>query len=185
MRLSGRGAMPLATIPYPMLTGPRVVLRELLDSDLDFIADMLADREVMRFWPRPMDREESELWIRCQRDRYAEHGCGYWLAIDHTIGRAVGQAGVLMTEVDEERLPAVGYMMHRPFWRSGYALEAAQLCLQFIFDVVGAPTAYALVRPENQPSVNLAVRLGMEPVRAVEYAGYQHILFAIRQPSTR
>jgi len=76
-----------------------------------------------------------------------------------------------MTEVDGERLPALGYMVHRPYWRRSYALDAAQICSRYIFDTLNAPTAYALVRPVNEPSIQLALRLGMKPQRIVEYAG--------------
>jgi len=39
-----------------MLTGPRLTLREITDDDLDFVAQMLGHKDVMRFWPKPMDR---------------------------------------------------------------------------------------------------------------------------------
>ncbi|GEM_PF-948170 len=172
-----------AEIPCLMLTGPRLTLRELVDDDLDFLAHMLGDKDVMRYWPKPMDREESHVWLQRQQQRYAEFGCGYWLAFDHASQQPVGQAGVLMTEVDGEQLPALGYMIHRPFWRKGYGLEAARLCVQYIFSALDAPTAYTLIRPENEPSMQLALRLGMRPMRSVQYAGYKHVVLILRRDS--
>lgn len=166
-----------------MLAGPRITFCELVDDDLNFLARLLGDKEVMRYWPKPMDREESQVWLQRQQQRYAEFGCGYWLALDHVNERPLGQAGVLMTEVDGEQLPALGYMIHRPFWRQGYGLEAARLCVQYIFEALRAPMAYTLIRPENAPSMQLALRLGMQPTRSIRYAGYEHVVLRLRRDS--
>ena len=48
---------------------PHLYLRELRDSDIDFVAEMLADPEVMRFWPRPYTREEAVAWIQRMQER--------------------------------------------------------------------------------------------------------------------
>lgn len=43
-----------------ILETPRLLLREMTLDDLDFVATMLADPEVMRYYPRCCTREESE-----------------------------------------------------------------------------------------------------------------------------
>ena len=44
----------------PVLETARLVLREMSLADLDFIAELLAHAEVMRFWPKCYDRDEAE-----------------------------------------------------------------------------------------------------------------------------
>ena len=75
-------------------------------------------------------------------------------------------------------LPALGYIIHRPFWRRGYGLEAAWLCMGFIARKIPTHVAYTLVRPENAPSMALALKLGMKPLRTVQHAGLDHVLLA-------
>ena len=53
-----------------ILETSRLILREMESSDLDFIADMLGDSEVMKFWPKPYSSEEARLWMVRQRARW-------------------------------------------------------------------------------------------------------------------
>ena len=43
-----------------ILETPRLVLREMTLGDLDFIADLLAHPEVMRFYPKCHSRDEAK-----------------------------------------------------------------------------------------------------------------------------
>lgn len=163
------------------MSPPHISLRRLVDDDVDFLAEMLGDPEVMRYWPAPLDRGGAQEWLERQQRRYRDDGCGYWLIVDHETHQPVGQAGVLMTAVEGEadRLPALGYMIHRPFQRQGYALGAARLCLAHITRRHPPHIAYTLVRPENEPSMALARKLGMQPMRTILYAGLEHVLLSM------
>ncbi len=46
-----------------VLESDRLALREMSLEDLDFVATMLADSQVMRFYPKCYSREESAGWI--------------------------------------------------------------------------------------------------------------------------
>ncbi len=144
-----------------MIETPRLILREMDMADLDAVAAMLSDSEVMRFWPRPYTRSEAAEWVERQRARYRRDGCGYWLAVLKDSGRPVGQAGVIMMEVDGTREPALGYIIDRPFWRRGYATEAAAAGRDWAFETLGCSRVITLVRPENIPSIGVALKLGM------------------------
>jgi ribosomal-protein-alanine N-acetyltransferase len=166
-----------------IMLGSRISLREFVDDDLDFLAEMLGDAEVMRYWPRPLDRVGAEQWLRRQQQRYLDDGCGYWLVVDSVSHEPVGQAGVLMTQVEGERLPALGYMIHRPYWRRQYGHDAAWGCVMWCRWSRQEPMIYTLVRPENRPSMALALKLGMRPLRNVVHEGFEHVLLGMeRQP---
>jgi RimJ/RimL family protein N-acetyltransferase len=78
---------------YPakvILETPRLILREMSLADLDFVAAMLADPEVMRFYPKCHSREESETWVQRQLNRYARHGHGLWLVREKATGQPRG-----------------------------------------------------------------------------------------------
>ena len=160
-----------------ILETPRLLLRQMSLDDLDFVADLLADPEVMRYYPRCCDREESEAWIRRQRARYAKDGFGFWLAVAHDTGEPVGQAGLLMQNLDGVMQVGLGYLMHRPFWRRGFADEACAGILDHAFETLGMGRVVCPIRPENEPSRRLAEKLGMLPERQIEYAGFQHIIY--------
>ena len=166
----------------PILETPRLVLRELALDDLDFVAGMLAHPEVMASWPKPYTRDEAAEWIRRQQERYARDGYGYWLALDKAGGRPIGQAGLLAQIVDGVAETGIGYIIHRPFWRQGYATEAARACRDYAFGKLGKERVVVLVRPENVVSLSVARKLGATPERETVYAGFVHSVWVCKQP---
>jgi RimJ/RimL family protein N-acetyltransferase len=164
----------------PILETPRLVLREMTPDDLDFVAAMLADPEVMRYYPRCYSRDESQQWIERQLKRYDRHGHGLWLAIEKSTGQPVGQVGLLLQQVDGIEEKEVAYLIHRPFWRRGLATEAALACRDHAFTVFSREVVIALIRPENVPSQGVARKLGMAPrAGTVLHSGLVHHVFAI------
>jgi len=163
------------------LQTPRLVLREMSLADLDFVASMLGHPEVMRYWPRCYTRAEARAWVSRQRERYRRHGYGYWLALDRATGEPVGQAGLLVSQVEGRRETALGYIIHRPFWRRGYATEAAAACRDYAFEHAGKERVIALVRPENVPSQGVALKIGMRQEGRATYEGFLHLIFVARR----
>lgn len=164
-----------------ILETPRLQLREMIESDLDFLAAMLGDPEVMRFYPKPLTREEAREWLERQWSRYAEYGHGGWLALDRANGESVGQISLVMQEVDGVMEPEIGYILHRPFWRRGLATEGALAVKRHAFEERGYDHVISLVRPVNIPSQGVARKLGMTPVREAMFRGYNHFVFTVHR----
>ena len=161
-----------------VLETDRLALRELCLEDLDFVATMLADPEVMRFYPKCYSREESTGWIERQLERYSRDGHGLWLVLERETGQPVAQVGLTVQQVDGRPQPEVGYLVHRPFWRRGFASEAAAATRDHAFGALGLPRVISLIRPENLPSQGVARRVGMEPEGRAMHAGLEHLVFA-------
>ncbi len=162
-----------------VLETARLRLRHMTLDDLDFVAEMLADPEVMRFYPHPYERDEAAEWLRRQRDRYVDHGHGLWLVEERASGSPVGQVGLLMQEVDGDELPEIGYLLHRPYWGRGYATEAARATRDHAFETLAYAHVISLVRPENLPSRAVAERIGMRVRGETEHAGLDHLVFGL------
>ncbi len=161
-----------------LLETPRLVLREMSLDDLDFVAAMLAHPEVMRYYPKCYSRDEAEVWIERQMRRYERHGHGLWLAIEKATGQPVGQVGLLIQHVRGVEEKEVAYLIHRPFWRRGFATEAGTAVRDYAFDVLGRQRVVALIRPENLPSIGVARKLGLkEEADRVQHSGFEHIVW--------
>jgi RimJ/RimL family protein N-acetyltransferase len=146
-----------------VLRTPRLVLAEIGPADLDELAGLLADQDVMRYWPAPLTRDEVREWIARQQARYARDGYGYWMAREAATGAMVAQAGLMTVELAEgDTAVGLGYIVRRERWQEGFATEASAGCLDHAFDTLGLPRVVCLVRPENAPSVGVAVKLGLE-----------------------
>jgi [ribosomal protein S5]-alanine N-acetyltransferase len=167
-----------------MLQTARLALREMTLDDLDFVATMLGDAEVMRFYPRSLDRDEARWWLERQLMRYGRDGHGLWLVEERETGAPVGQVGLLLQEVEGAALHEIGYLLHRPFWKRGFATEAARGVRDFAFGRLQLSSVISLIRPENTPSQAVAMRLGMRAQRRVTWGGTGHDVWVL-EPSTR
>ena len=161
-----------------VLETPRLLLRELDEADLERLAALLGDPQVMRHWPRPLTREEAAEWIARQRQRYAEDGYGYWLLVERASGQPVGQAGLMECAVDGVSELGLGYIVARAHWRRGFATEAAAACLAHGRDVL-CRRPIALIRPQNEPSIGVALKLGLRPGRTTLFAELPHVVYEL------
>jgi ribosomal-protein-alanine N-acetyltransferase len=166
-----------------ILETPRLILREMSLADLDFIAELLAHPEVMRFYPKCYSRDEAEAWVRRRFDQYANYGHSLWLALDRTTGEPRGQVGLIPQNFDGVVETEIGYLIHRPFWRQGLATEAATACRDYAFNVLQRPRAISLIRPENLPSQGVARKVGLSPGPHRFHGGFDHIVFSLNRGS--
>ncbi len=163
-----------------ILETERLTLREMVADDLDFVAAMLSDPAVMRFYPKCYSRSEAQTWVERQLDRYKEHGRGLWLAEDKTTAEPVGQVGLVVQQINGDAETEVGYLIHRPYWRQGLATEAAQACRDFAFRQLEVPHLISLIRPVNIPSQGVARNIGMTwKGRRVQHAELEHYVYTL------
>jgi RimJ/RimL family protein N-acetyltransferase len=163
----------------------RLVLRTLTMADVDDLAAVLGDPETMRFYPAPKSRAETVGWIEWNLRNYADHGFGLWALELKETGEFAGDCGLTVQPVDDERFVEVGYHVRRDRWRQGLATEAATVCRDHAFEVVGVDRLIALVRVENEPSAGVARKLGMRRWRRVERSGFDHDVWAMTREEWR
>jgi len=163
----------------------RLVAREMTPGDLDFVASLLADPEVMRHYPRCQTRDEAAGWIARAGEDYASHGFGRWLILDRAAGRPVGMVGLLAPRHPDTGEPEAVWMIARADWRRGLALEAASTTLDRAFGPLAIPRVVALIRPVNAASAGVAARLGMRPGRKVVRLSLEHDVYAIDREDWR
>jgi ribosomal-protein-alanine N-acetyltransferase len=166
----------------PVLETERLALREMRLGDLDFVSAMLADTELMRYYPQTCSREDAAAWIKRQTERYERDGHGLWLVESKQSGEPVGQVGLIMQEVEGAPEPEIGYLIHRPFWRLGYAYEAAAATRELALGPLGMRRVISLVRPINVPSQAVARKLGMSLERTTSFRGFEHLVYSLELP---
>jgi RimJ/RimL family protein N-acetyltransferase len=152
-------------------------------NDIDFIAEMVCDPEVMRFYPQVLDRAGAEEWLGRLLDRQSQQGHSFWHVSERHTGEPIGQVGLLRQEVDGVVETEIGYMLRRPCWHKGYAHEAACAVRDYAFDVLDKKRVISLVRPVNIPSQRVALSYGAKPEKLVVWRDFEHIVFACAQDS--
>ena len=161
-----------------VLETPRLLLRRLVPEDLDDLAALYADPEVMHFWPRPYSRDETRQELERMTAYYEEHGFGLWAALDKPDGLFIGRCGLLRKTVDGVPELEVAYMISSAYWGRGLATEAARGIAGYAFRELGPPRLVSFILPENRASRRVAERNAMRPVGETMHAGLLHLIYA-------
>lgn len=146
------------------LLTPRLHLRLWRDEDLPAFAVMNADPRVMEFFPKPLDRGESDAMATRIRDHFARHGFGLWAVEVPGVADFVGFVGLArVTRFEAHFTPCVeiGWRLAREHWDRGYATEAAVATLDFGFRQLALGEIVSFTVPANQRSRRVMERIGM------------------------
>lgn len=167
----------------PIIETARLWLREITLDDLDFMAEMLGNAEVMRYFPSVEDRDGARRSIEKTRARYEHDGHSFWLAVAKATAEPVGRVGLLRQQPfgDGVDHAEVAYTIHAPFQRRGFAFEAATAVRDWAF-ARGYDHVISLIRPENTPSEAVARKLGLQPTVHVEFFGLDHRVWRLDRP---
>jgi RimJ/RimL family protein N-acetyltransferase len=148
---------PRRLLPDPT---PRLAFREMTADDLDEMAALLGDAEVMAYYPAPKSRTEAAAWIARMQQRYREDGHGLWIIETHD-GEFLGDCGLTWQSVNGSPVLEVGYHVRTDRQRHGYATEAARACVDLVAQTFAPTLLTAIIHPENQASRGVAEKLGM------------------------
>ncbi|WP_345544241.1 GNAT family N-acetyltransferase [Microbacterium jejuense] len=141
----------------------RLRFREMLPADIDAMAGLLGDPELMQFYPAPKTRDQAAAWIEWNQRNYAEHGYGLWIIETHD-GEFVGDCGLTWQPVNAVKKLEVGYHVGTQRQGQGFASEAAAACRDFAREHVGARELVAIIHPDNRASERVAEKIGMHRV---------------------
>lgn len=141
----------------------RLILRDWVAADLVPFAAMNADPEVMRFFPAPLGRTESDALADRIRARLHENGWGFW-AVEELDGVPfIGFVGLALQSFQAHFTPAieVGWRLSRGSWGRGYAPEAARAALGVAFGRLGFEEVVSMTTVQNLRSRRVMEKLGM------------------------
>lgn len=156
----------------PTLHTARLTLRPFAEADLGAYAEMSADPEVMRHIGAggPVGRDIAWRQMALFAGHWVLRGYGMWAVEETDSGKLVGRAGFL----NPEGWPAneLGWLLARPFWGRGYALEAARAARKHGRESLGlGGRLVSLIRADNERSITLARRLGAWHEETIELMG--------------
>lgn len=112
---------------------------------------------------RDLERVKLASYIECM---YGFYGVGLWAVCQKTDDRLVGHCGAWPAEIGDDWLLELGYILHRDCTGQGYGFECMGAIVDHIREETGFTKAAARIAPDNECSLRLARRLGMECVRA-------------------
>ena len=173
-----------------MIETPRLILRQWRDTDYLPFAEMSANPEVMRYFPKVLTRAESDVYIDKLKAIIEKQGWGFWAVELKQTQQLIGLVGLHDQPTQFSFLPCVeiGWRLDQAFWGKGYAKEAANAALDFAFNHLQLETVVSFTTLENLRSEALMKSLGMRklaefqhPALAQDHPLSWHVLYEIQQ----
>lgn len=159
-------------------------LRMFADDDLDALALIFADLEVMEYLGKdglPIPLEETAVALNSIICHWQTHGFGRWAVEDKEKGTLMGYAGIRSLEGQ----PELVYLLAKKYWGRGLATEAAVACLRYGFEKKNFDSILALTRPLNVRSRRVMEKIGMRFEKDANYFGIDVVQYVIKRHEYR
>jgi [ribosomal protein S5]-alanine N-acetyltransferase len=141
----------------------RLILRDLIKSDLQGVHSYASDLEVVRHLPfGPNSEEETKNYLqrelKLQRQQPRHH---FALAVTLKDNKQFIGACRLSVTNTEKQEGSLGYCLAKEFWGQGYATEAVGKLINFGFQQLNLHRIFAICEPKNVVSMRVLVKSGM------------------------
>lgn len=171
----------------------RLYLRQWQASDFAIFAEMNADPEVMKYFPKLLSATMSDIIANKCQQLIKDNGWGFW-AVSLKDGSEkshvfIGFVGLNQTHADLHFAPCVeiAWRLRKGFWGQGYATEAARASLDFAFSELALDKIVAFTAVINQRSQLIMERIGMtdtqdnfyHPALDANHPLAEHVLYKI------
>ncbi len=142
----------------------RLIIREILPTDVDEMFELHADLEVHIFLGNKTITSKTEIIeiINFVRQQYIDYGVGRWAIIDKETNEFVGWTGLEFVTKEtnhHKNYYDLGYRLIKRFWGRGIATESAFASLDYAFNKLNANEVYGMVDCKNEGSNKVLKKL--------------------------
>jgi len=155
----------------PILTTARLQLRSWRDADLAPFAALNADPRVMQYFPKTLNRRESDVVADRVRSTLVGRGFGLWAVEVPGVASFIGFVGLAEPAFRASFTPCIeiGWRLAFDHWGRGYASEAAAAVLEHAFGALALSEIVSFTATSNQRSRRVMERLGMRRLPSEDF----------------
>ncbi|MEZ7893267.1 MAG: GNAT family N-acetyltransferase [Candidatus Wallbacteria bacterium] len=166
----------------------RLWLRPWQEKDAEPFCEMNSDPEVMKYFPNPLNNDETINFIERIKIKFAETGFGLFAVEVMQSGEFIGFIGLSQPKFKSFFTPCyeIGWRLKKNAWGQGYATEGAAECLKLGFGQLNLDKIYSFTAAINLRSENVMKRLGLikegefpHPSLPPESPLSRHLLYAV------
>lgn len=142
----------------------RLKFRKLEVSDFEVWQELFVEeytRKMLGMQGFKTPKECCEKWFEWTFNRYENNLGGQNILIEKSSGKIIGQAGLLVREVDEKQEIEIAYSILPQHRQKGFALESAGKCRDFAFENKFHERLISMIIPENISSKKTAEKNGL------------------------
>jgi [ribosomal protein S5]-alanine N-acetyltransferase len=147
--------------PFPQLETNHLILRRVLNSDVDMIFRLRSDPDLMKYIDRPrtLTVEDAHDLIRKYDETIDKNeGVNWGMALKEN-NKLIGT--IAFWRMDKPNYRAeIGYMLLKEYQGKGLMQEAMQEAISFGFNVIGLHSIEANVNPQNEASKRILEKMG-------------------------
>jgi len=167
-----------------ILQTSRLILRPFREEDLSRLAELMANRDFMRFSLGPYTREQTKTVLQKFLSWNKADLPSPFAVVLRENEDVVGYCGFL----HHTELPGkveIGYRLDPAYWNRGLITEAARTVRDHAFVDLKLPRVISLIHPENIPSRRVAEKIGLIPEKEITFRGFPTIVFALSREQWR
>lgn len=140
----------------------RLYLRPIEADDLDSLAEIFSDPDVMHYLPAgaPISHERANVALARWLEHWKKHGYGFWAALHKLERQMIGYCGLVHLEDGPEVELAYGF--RKLYWGQGFATEAGRACLWYGFQKLGLRRIVGITALGNRASQRVLTKLGLK-----------------------
>jgi RimJ/RimL family protein N-acetyltransferase len=151
-----------------ILETERAILREVVETDSEFILDLLNQPSFIKYIGDRNVRtiEEARDYIETRfTNSYRQFGFGMWAVESKESGETMGLCGF----VKRDSLPDadIGFAFLPQFEKKGYAFESAAASMKYGQNVLKLPRVLAITSKDNFSSQKLLGKIGLKFERLI------------------
>jgi RimJ/RimL family protein N-acetyltransferase len=152
----------------------RLILREILPSDIEGLFELDSDPEVHRYLGNKPITDKAQIVdvINFIRQQYHDNGIGRWAIIDKKSNDFIGWIGLkFVTDLinNHKNYYDLGYRLIRKYWGQGIATETAIASLDYAFDILKVEEVYAAASCQNIGSNKILQKVGLSLIEIFYY----------------
>lgn len=146
---------------FPVLETERLILRELLESDVEDLFEIFSSDDVMKYYGMfPFENKDKLLKvIHSFALGFSEERVIRWGIQNKEDGKIIGTCGY-HNWMKKHFRAEIGYELSKNYWRKGYMTEAIEAILPYGFEHMALNRIEAIVYPENLASQNTLFKMG-------------------------
>lgn len=154
------------------------------EADFDLALGLWGDVRVTQLIDARGQLTEEQVSQKLQQEikREAHYGVQYWPIFLLSTGEHIGCCGLRPYDL-EQGIYEIGFHISPPYWRRGFASEAARRVITYAFDELGAQALFAGHNPRNTASRELLLKLGFQYTGDEYYppTGLNHPSYLLRE----
>lgn len=145
--------------PFPVLTTPRLVLRQFTFADAPNLFELRSNSEIMQYISRPLAKtlHDAVDLIKVINDLLDAGNGITWCINTQADNHFIGTIGFWRIEKEHYRAE-IGYLLNPAYQGQGLMQEAVESAIRYGFGVMGLHSIQANVNPRNAASIKLLKR---------------------------